>query len=147
MGSEDNKAIVRRFLEEVINKGNLALVDELVAADLVDHAAPPGMEGNRDGLKAFFTTFRGAFPDLHYTVDDVIAEGDRVVQRTTAHGTMKGDFAGMPASGKSASWSEVHITRLSNGKLAEHWAVIDQLGMLQQLGFAQVPGQPAGVAG
>jgi predicted ester cyclase len=88
-----------------------------------------------------------AFPDLHATVDDVIAEGDKVVQRTTSHGTMKGEFAGMPPSGKSATWQQVHITRFANGITVEHWAVIDQLSMLQQLGFAEAPGQPAGVAG
>jgi len=147
MGTQENKVSATRFLEEVVNRGNVAVIDELSGADFVDHQAPPGVPPNKDGIKIFITIFRAAFPDLHYTLDDSIAEGDRVVQRTTAHGTMKGDFMGMPASGKSATWSEIHITRFENGKAVEHWAVVDQLGMLAQLGFAQAPGQPAAVSG
>ena len=90
---------------------------------------------------------RGAFPDLHVKVEDQIAEGDRVVLRITSSGTMKGEFAGMPPSGKSATWAGVHIVRFATGKQVEHWGVNDQLSMLQQLGFAQAPGQPAGVGG
>lgn len=81
------------------------------------------------------------------TIDDVIAEGDKVVLRTTTQGTMKGEFGGMPPSGKSATWASVHVVRFANGNQVEHWAVHDRLSMLQQLGFAEAPGQPAGVAG
>jgi steroid delta-isomerase-like uncharacterized protein len=146
MGTQENKASARRFLEEVMNRGNVAVIDELSSPSFVDHTAPPGVPAGNDGFKAFVTMFRGAFPDLHYTIDDEIVEGDRVVQRATARGTMKGDFQGMPASGKTATWSEIHITRFENGKAVEHWGVVDQLAMLAQLGFAQAPGQPAGVA-
>ena len=147
MGTQENKASASRFLEEVINRGNVSVVDELSGANFVDHQAPPGVPPTNEGIKTFITMFRAAFPDLHYTLEDSIAEGDRVVQRTTAHGTMKGDFMGMPASGKSATWSEIHITRYENGKAIEHWAVVDQLAMLAQLGFAQAPGQAVGAAG
>jgi steroid delta-isomerase-like uncharacterized protein len=147
MGTQENKASASRFLEEVINRGNVSVVDELSGANFVDHQAPPGVPPTNEGIKTFIRMFRAAFPDLHYTLEDSIAEGDRVVQRTTAHGTMKGDFMGMPASGKSATWSEIHITRYENGKAVEHWAVVDQLGMLAQLGFAQAPGQAVGAAG
>ncbi len=147
MTTEANKASARRFVDEVVNRGNLALIDELLAPDFIDHSAPPGVPPNREGAKSFFAMLRGAFPDLHSTVDDQIAEGDKVAQRITAHGTMKGEFAGMPPSGKSATWQSIHILRFANGKTVEHWAVQDQLGMLQQLGFAEAPGQPAGVAG
>jgi Predicted ester cyclase len=147
MTTEANKASARRMVDEVVNRGNLALIDELMAPDFVDHALPPGVPPNREGVKTFFAMLRGAFPDLHATVDDVIAEGDKVVQRTTAHGTMKGEFAGMPPSGKSATWQQIHILRFADGKEVEHWAVTDQLSMLQQLGFAEAPGQPADVAG
>jgi steroid delta-isomerase-like uncharacterized protein len=146
MGTQENKAVASRFLEEVINKGNLSVVEESTGPNFVDHQAPPGAPPTAAGLKAWITSFRAAFPDLHYTIEDSIAEGDRVVQRTTARGTMKGDFMGMPASGKSATWSEIHIIRFENGKSIEHWAVVDQLGMLAQLGFAQAPGQPVGAA-
>ena len=146
MTMEENKATARRFVDEVVNGGNLALIDELVAPDFVDHSAAPGVPPNREGAKTFFAMLRGAFPDLHVTIDDQIAEGDRVVQRTTTHGTMKGEFAGMPPSGKSATWASVDILRFANGSQVEHWGVQDQLSMLQQLGFAEAPGQPAGVA-
>jgi steroid delta-isomerase-like uncharacterized protein len=148
MTVEMNKANARRFIDEVVNRGNVAVIDELASPNYVDHTTPPGMPGGAEGQKAFVTMFRAAFPDLHYTIDDTIAEGDRLVQRNTAHGTMKGDFMGMPASGKEATWSEIHIVRFDDdGKALEHWGVVDQLGMLAQLGFAQAPGQPAGVSG
>jgi steroid delta-isomerase-like uncharacterized protein len=147
MGTQENKALARSFLEEVVNRGNMAVIDDLASPSFVDHSAPPGVPPTNEGFKTFITMFRAAFPDLHYTIDDEVAEGDRVVQRTTAHGTMRGDFQGMPASGKEATWSEIHITRFADGKAIEHWGVVDQLGMLSQLGFAQAPGQPAGVAG
>jgi predicted ester cyclase len=146
MGTEENKASGRRFIEEVINRGNVAVIDELTDPSFVDHSIRPGVPPTMEGLKGFLTQFRTAFPDLHYTIDDQIAEGDRIVQRLTGTGTMKGDFMGMPAANKSAKWSEIHITRLANGKAVEHWGVVDQMDMLAQLGFVQAPGQPAGVA-
>jgi steroid delta-isomerase-like uncharacterized protein len=146
MSIEENKAMSTRFLEEVINKGNLAVMDEVMAPDFVDHQTPPGMPPTAESAKAFIGMFRGAFPDLHYTLVDTIAEGDRVVERSMASGTMKGDFMGMPASGKTATWQEIHITRYANGKAVEHWAVVDQMSMLAQLGFVEAPGQGAGVA-
>jgi len=142
MGTEENKASGRRFIEEVINRGNVAVIDELSDPSFVDHSIPPGVPPTVEGLKGFLKQFRAAFPDLHYTIDDQIAEGDRIVQRLTASGTMKGDFMGMPAANKSAKWSEIHITRWANGKAVEHWGVVDQTDMLAQLGFAQA-GQPA----
>jgi steroid delta-isomerase-like uncharacterized protein len=145
VGTEENKATVRRFVDEVINRGNLAAVDELTGPNFVDHSAPPGVPENAEGAKAFFGMFRSAFPDLHATIDEEIAEGDRVVQRRTTSGTMRGAFMGMPPSGKEASWSGIHIIRLADGKLVEHWSVVDMLAMLAQLGFAPAPGRPAGV--
>jgi steroid delta-isomerase-like uncharacterized protein len=139
MSTEENKTIARRAVE-AINAGDFSLLESLVTADAVDHAVPPGMPPTRDSAIQFLTMFRGAFPDLHYTVEDVIAEGDRVVQRSTARGTMQGDFLGMPATGKTAAWGEVHILRIENGQIVEHWASVDQLGMLQQLGLVPVPG-------
>ncbi len=146
MTMEANQASARRFVDEVANRGNFAVIDELLAPDFVDRSAPPGIPPTREGAKTFFAMMRGAFPDLHTTIDDVIAEGDKVVLRTTNHGAMKGEFAGMPPSGKSATWASVHIVRFANGSQVEHWGVDDQLGMLQQLGFAEAPGQPAGAA-
>lgn len=139
MSTEENKVIARRAVE-AINAGDMSVLEGLVAPDGIEHAAPPGMPPTRETAIQFLTILRGAFPDLHYAIEDVIAEGDRVVQRSTASGTMKGEFLGMPATGKSASWTEVHIVRVKDGKIVEHWATVDQLGMLQQLGLAPTPG-------
>jgi steroid delta-isomerase-like uncharacterized protein len=144
MSTEQNKIQARRFMDEVINGGNVGKIDELTAEGFVDHQAPPGVPPTREGVKGFVTAFRKAFPDLHYTIHDVIAEGDRVVQRATGHGTMKGEFQGMPASGKAATWEEIHITRFENGKAVEHWGVTDQMGMMTQLGFVEAPKELAG---
>jgi steroid delta-isomerase-like uncharacterized protein len=138
MSTEQNKAVVQRIVE-AINQGNWSALDDLFSADYVEHAAPPGLPPGLVGLIQFFSMLRAAFPDFHYTVDDVIAEGEKVVQRVTGHGTMQGDFLGMPATGKHASWGEIHIGRFAGDKIVEHWASIDQLGMLQQLGLAPSP--------
>ncbi|MEK7784030.1 MAG: ester cyclase [Chloroflexota bacterium] len=139
MSTEQNKAVAMRTVE-AINAGDMSLFESLLAPDAVEHAVPPGMPPTRETAKQFVTMLRAAFPDSHYHVDVVIAEGDRVVQRVTCHGTMKGEFLGMPATGKSATWTEMHIVRIANGKIVEHWANTDQLGMLQQLGLAPAPG-------
>ncbi len=144
--SDKDKAAVRRIPLEVFNEGRLEVIDQVVDEGYVEHVPlPPGLPAGRAGLKAFVSGIRSAFPDFKYTVMHELGEGDLVVQHLTASGTMRGDFAGMPASGKHAAWNEVHIARVANGVLAEHWAVIDQLGMLQQLGFVPMPdGAPAG---
>ena len=135
MSTEQNKAIANRIPLEAINKRNLDLLDELTTPDAVDHVLPPGMPPTVASTKQFFAMLFAAFPDFQYTVDFAVAEGDKVAQRVTASGTMKGDFIGMKASGKHATWTETHIVRLVNGQVAEHWGNIDQVGMLQQLGF------------
>jgi predicted ester cyclase len=145
MTAEQNKTLLRRIPEEMFNKGNLSIAGEVFAADYIEHLAlPPGIPSGLDGFKVFVSALRTAFPDFHYTVDDEIAEGDKVVQRLTAQGTQKGEFAGMPATGKHATWTEIHIGRVAGGKLVEHWANVDQLGMLQQLGVIPKP-EPSGV--
>jgi predicted ester cyclase len=138
--TEQNKAIVTRIPAE-ISKGNLGIFDELVSPDVVDHAQPPGSPKGPAGGKQFYTMLRAAFPDLTIKVEAIIAEGDLVVHRSTASGTMKGAFQGMPATGKHATWTEMHMARVQNGKVVEHWANVDQLGMLQQLGLAPAPGK------
>lgn len=139
MSVEQNKAIVSRLVEEAINKGNLNIFDEVATPDAVDHTLPPGLPPGAAGNKMFFGMLRTAFPDIHYTIEDAIAENDYVVQRVTGQGTMKGEFMGMQPTGKHAKWSEIHIVRLKNGKIVEHWGSLDQMGMLQQLGLAPMP--------
>jgi predicted ester cyclase len=134
MSTEQNKAIANQVLES-INAKNLGAFDDLIAADAVDHAAPPGMPPTRESAKQFFGMLLTAFPDFQYTLDFTVAEGDLVTQRVTGRGTMKGDFMGMPATGKHAEWTETHMSRFAGGKLVEHWANIDHVGMMQQLGL------------
>lgn len=136
----DDAATFRRFPLEVFNEGNVDLLDELVAEDFVEHSAPPGFPEGRDGFKQFVGMLRSAFPDFRYEILQQYQDGDGHVGYVRASGTMKGDFMGMPASGKSATWDEVHIGRFAGGKLAEHWAVIDTLSMMTQLGFVPEPG-------
>jgi steroid delta-isomerase-like uncharacterized protein len=136
----DLKTKTQRTLE-VFNQGNVGLIDELYALDFVNRTTPPGVAPTRDGFKQWVTALRVAFPDIHYTIDDSIEAGDKVVTRVTGSGTMRGDFAGMPATGKRATWSEIHIERVANERVVEHWGVVDQMGMLIQLGVIQAPGQ------
>jgi predicted ester cyclase len=135
MSPEQNKATANRIPLEVFNKQNLAVLDQVVWPDAVDHVVPPGMPETVASTKQLISTLLAAFPDFQYTIDFAIAEGDKVMQRVTASGTMQADFMGMKASGKHATWTETHIVRLVDRKVAEHWGNIDQAGMLQQLGF------------
>jgi steroid delta-isomerase-like uncharacterized protein len=139
MSTEENKAIDRRLVEEGFNKGNMAILEEFIAVDCVDHAAPPGMPPGREGVKQFFAMFRSAFPDLHFTIEDVVAEGDKVVTRSTWHGTHRGDFLGLPATGKQVAVTGIDITRYADSKAVEHWGNQDLLGLMQQLGV--IPSQ------
>lgn len=143
MSGIDIQARANRFLEEVLNSGNLDRVTEYFTTDFVDHvvAPSPDFPTGVAGFKMFFTGMRQAFPDLHYTVEDTIVDGDHIVQRVTGHGTMKNAFMGMPATGKHATWSEIHDVRMGgDGKFVEHWVNVDQVGMLTQLGLAPTPG-------
>ena len=140
MSTEQNKTVANNIPAE-LNKRNLGILDQVIDAKGVDHAVPPGMPQTRETTKQFLSALISAFPDLTYTIEDTIAEGDRVTQRVTASGTMKGEFMGMQPSGKKATWSEIHILRFGNGKVVEHWANVDQLGMLTQLGFMPEPGR------
>jgi predicted ester cyclase len=137
----DIKRTAERIPLEVLNDGNFGLLDELLAPDFVDHFAQPGVPPTREGLKRSLTALKTAFPDLRYTIEDAIVCGDQVVHRLSATGTMKGDFMGIPATGKRAQWTEVHIGRGVNGRLTEHWGLVDQLGMLVQLGVVPAPGR------
>ena len=141
--SEDNKAIASRMALEVFSQGKVDVIDEVMAPDLIDHDPQPGLPPGVDGVKMLAAAARQAFPDLEITINNAVAEGDLVFEHITNSGTMSGDFAGMPASGKHARWDAVHISRIDGGKIVEHWAIQDQLGMLQQLGFIPPPGAGA----
>jgi predicted ester cyclase len=135
--SQLDKETMRRIPLEAFNEGKVEIVDEVLAADFIEHGSlPPGVPQGRDGLKALIKGLKAAFPDMRYTVIREVSEGDMLVQHMRASGTMKGEFAGMKPTGKSATWDEIHIVRMKDGKAVEHWAAVDQLGMLQQLGLA-----------
>jgi steroid delta-isomerase-like uncharacterized protein len=144
MSAEENKALVRRWVEEVVNKHSLAAIDELVDPNAVDHAALPGQPQGIEGIRQFFRGFFTAFPDLQATVEDIIAEGDKVVARSTARGTHRGEFLGLAPTGRQITVSSIDIARLANGKQVEHWGQFDTLGLMQQLGAVPGPGQPMG---
>jgi predicted ester cyclase len=133
---EENKDAVRRFVAEVINKQNLDAIDEFVADTYIEHSPLPGMDATREGLRDSLGTLFSAFPDFHSQEEDLVAEADKVVYRGLASGTHQGDFMGSSATGKRAEFTEVHITRLADGKLVEHWGLLDFQAMQQQLGLA-----------
>ena len=143
MSTEANKAIDRRFLEEVFGQGKLAVADEIIAPDHVNGGpgAVPGIPPGPEGSKMLVTVYRNAFPDVHFTIDEQIAEGDKVVTRWTGHGTHKGELAGIPATGKSATVTGIGVDRIVNGKIVESWGIFDQFGMMQQLGVIPAASQ------
>ena len=142
---EENKAIARRWVDEA-NKGSLATVIELLAPDFVYHGTGTGGPGvprkpmTREELEQGMRNFFAAFPDARLTIEDTIAEGDRVVMRWTFRATHKGDFAGMPATGKELTVTWILILRIADGKIVEMWTEADELGLMQQVGAI-----PAGV--
>lgn len=131
--SEQNKARIRRVIEQAYSQGDLSVVDEVAASDLVIHASSQDIRG-REGAKQYVTVLRKAFPDLHFTIEDQIAEGDMVVTRWTARGTHKGHFQGIPATGREIRLMGTDIDRMTDGKVVECWAHVDELGLMQQLG-------------
>ncbi len=139
MSAEQNKATYRRFVDEVMHHGRLEVVDELIAPDAVDHAAMPGMPPGREGVKMRMAMLRTAFPDLHLTLDDQVAEGETLANRFTIRGTNSGTFMGMPATGKPVVVTGIDLIRWRDGQIAEHWVQLDMLGLLQQLGVIPTP--------
>jgi steroid delta-isomerase-like uncharacterized protein len=141
MSVEENKVRVRRLYEEVFNQKNLAAIDDFFATNVIDHSLPPGAPGGIEGVRLTISMFLAAFPDLNITVEDLIAEGDRVVARWTLRGTHQGASLGMPPTGKQVTMPGISVVRLAGGKSAEQWVIHDQLGMLQQLGLVPAPAQ------
>ncbi len=143
MSTEENKATVRRFTEEV-NQGNVAALDELCAPNWVYHDPDFPDVRTLEDYKRFATEARSAFPDFHTTIEDLIAEGDQVVVRFTWRGTNTGDIVTpmhIPATGKQVSVTGINIVRFAGGKGVEVWSVGDSLGLFQQLGLIPAPGQ------
>jgi steroid delta-isomerase-like uncharacterized protein len=140
--SEENKALVRRYDEEVWNKGNLDVIEELFAPDYVfrDPASPEEVRGP-EGVRQFVETYRKAFPDFQVTTDDQIAVGDKVVSRWTIRATHQGELLGIPPSGKRIEFAGITIDRIEGGKFMETWEIYDALGLMRQIGAIPEPGQ------
>jgi steroid delta-isomerase-like uncharacterized protein len=141
--TEENKAQFRRAYEEVLNQGDVSVVDELIAPDFFNHAALPGRDRGPESLRWLATMLRTAFPDLHFTIEELVAEGDIVAGRLTMSGTHEGPLRGMPPpSGRAGRQDHMHFVRYRDGKAVEHWGVRDDLGMMQQMGVIPEPEQP-----
>ena len=132
--SDENKAIAMRLFDEVLNAHNVARCDELYAADYVAHSLPPGFSPDREGAKQYHSHYFQAFPDMHLTVDGMIAEGDWVAAYYTGTGTHQGELIGIPATGKQVTASAVLTLRIVDGMIVEDRLDGDKLGLLQQLG-------------
>ncbi len=136
MSTNDNKGVIMTFIEEVINQGRLERADDLVVEDFVELDPLPGQAQGREGLKEVIGQIRSAFPDIRWTVDEMVAEGDKVFSRFTWSGTHEGAFLGVPATGRRITVKGMVIDRLVSGKMADSRILMDTLGMMQQLGAA-----------
>lgn len=136
--TEQNKQICLTFLDEVHNKHNLKAINDYVSKDVVSHDPMPNQKAGTEGVKETMELFRSAFPDKHITINDSMAEHDKVMVKLTCFGTHKGDFMGMPATNNPIAYEEVLIFRMKDGKIVEHWAVADAMALLQQLGVKEI---------
>jgi steroid delta-isomerase-like uncharacterized protein len=132
--SEANKQVCLRVNQEVFGQGRVELADELLTPDFVEHEGPPGAtQRGPEAVKRTVQWLRSAFDDISYDVEDLFGDGDRVALRVTMHGTHAREFMGQPATGKRFSVKQIHIFRMADGRVAEHWAARDDLGMMRQL--------------
>ena len=137
--AEANRELVRRLYEEVFNEGNLAVVDEIVGANFLDHNPEYGFPPDREGLRQITAAFDTFFPDNHITAEDWIVEGDKVVTRVTFRGTHEGEFAGILPTGRQVVISGFDIHRVEGGKIVERWGLFDALSLMTQLGAISLP--------
>ena len=136
---ETNRAVVLNFVDEFKNRANHNIVDELFTADFVHHFKDPRLPPGRDAMKFLGQSVVGGFPDVQVTVDDLFADGDFVIERTTARATHTGEFFGVPASNAPVVWTEIHIYRLRDGKVAELWSEVDFISLMTQIGAMPGP--------
>jgi predicted ester cyclase len=134
MGTEEHKAAIRRISDEFWNAGRADVWDEVLAPSVVDHGAGPGQGPGREGIKQFNFAFRAALPDMRMTVEDLLADEDKVVLRWSMEATHQGLLVGIPATGKRVAFSGVCIDRFAGGRIVERWFEMDWLGLLEQIG-------------
>jgi predicted ester cyclase len=135
MANATDRAIAERLLIEGYGRGDAKVLSDMVAPGFIDHALPDGFPPSIEGTKSFVLMLRGAMPDLGFTIEHSFIAGDHLAIRVTGHGTMRGPLLGHTATGKQATWPEIHICSLEQGRLTELWSVIDWLGMFKQLGL------------
>jgi steroid delta-isomerase-like uncharacterized protein len=140
MSTEQNKALIHRLFEEVFNEKRSDRADELIARDYIDHGAVPGQAPGVEGAKQRWAMYFAAIPDMHTTIDDMVAEEDKVTVRWTVGGTQQAALMGIPPTGKHFRTGGISIYRLAEGKIAEQWEQADMLGLMQQLGVMPMPG-------
>ena len=138
MTTDDNKALVQRFYDEIINQKNLAALDQFVSPNAVNHTVPAGFP---QGPSQFLGLHLNAFPDAKATVEDLLADGDKVIARVSFRGTQQAAFGSINPRGKPITVMAINIFRITNGKMVEHWGLADRLNALQQLGVVPPPGQ------
>lgn len=134
MSLDKNKELVRLLLEVDVTEANEEVSDRIIHPDFFDHTNPPGMQHGIEGHKAITRLFKAAFPDQEWIIEEMVAEGDKVVARTLFRATHQGDFFGIPPTGKQVEATGIHILRIADGKIAEHWGNNDDLGLMRQLG-------------
>lgn len=139
MSVDDNKALIRRFYDDVFNAGRFDLIDELFHDDVIDHTAGPGQKSGIEGIKDSVRYLRNAFPDVHATSEVLLGEGDLVAERWISVGTHRGRFVGVPPTGKRIRVTGINIFRFADGKIAERWLEWDRRGMLRQLSGDEAP--------
>jgi steroid delta-isomerase-like uncharacterized protein len=137
MSIEDNKVVVRRFIDALFTEGDLGATDEYLSDDFVNHDPPIGLPPDAEGMRTAGAMFRAAFPDWHSDLQSLIGEGDIVVERFTASGTHRGELMGVAASGKTVELRGINIFRVRDGRISERWGRLDELGLFQQLGLAR----------
>jgi len=141
MSVEANKAIARRYFEELLNKGTLAVADEILATNIIVHSSFQTMIHGVENAKQSMGGFRAAFPDQHFTIEDAIGEGYKVVVRYVYRGTHQGEFQGIAPTGKQVAVAGIAIYQITGGRIEEVWVASDSLGLMQQLGAVPAPGQ------
>ena len=139
MARRENKVLIKSFVEETINRKNLDSINELVAENFVEHVPFPGQGPGRDGLRSAIGIFLSAFPDIHWVLDEQVGEGEKVVSRFTWTGTHRGEFLGIPPTGKLVKVWGVVMDVVKNGVLSESRIIMDTLGLLQQIGAIPEP--------
>ena len=139
MLNEEEIVNVRRFYEEVLSKGDLAVANEILSTDFLDHGGPPDAPRGIEGVKQLLAMLANVFPDGHITIDDMVAGDGKAAVRLTARGTHSGPLMGFPATGKQVSWTGIDILHISHGKISERWGERDFFGMLMQLGLISPP--------